>query len=1435
VTASLRSAGVATLVLAAITIGPPSAPSRPEASSGLQGAPSRASLPALQTLLDPGGPILRDRNGDGTVDLVDASIVVPEAASPAEIAAAANIAARLGFESAEMNLPMRSGGRVTIVVGAGALTRAGLTAGLPGIIGSPAGEGLIQMAGTADRPALAIAGSNDEGTRAAGEFVAERFPFAWDVKGATLAQILKDTTAFLEKQSAPGARLTMTSVRVRAGGDAIERLSIAAAFDSPAQRWAGLTALRAARASQPAGAANPPALDYPGVRLIRFTCTAPGMADVVVDVERRTPPALAPAGRRAGGAKESLDLSSLYANEGLLGDGDSNLIPDRTEALLVIDGPGTDAVINLAARIGLESTGVSLPLVYPAAAIEKPGTEPTLVLIGTTNRLVDQLVTQKKFDRPALTPGEGVIQIVPKAFGDKSAVIITGADRAGLQRAIQQAAERLPHIWPRGKDRPTLEDVEEDARTFFAGRSPAGQAAIALYKLDQLLAKAPPVAELSQVVVHVAVDRPATALGDVVRKQLTDRFTGVQSSVSVEDLHAAGAGAEASGDRKVAGEKIASKTIAGKTIAGAYAIPWEVDEFRSLVRTNVIPAIRKRQAVAIEARLSESPEIRAQLVREVKAELLKAGADSTSTVTVLCAYKQGFSWLYDVVRPALAGKPVDRIRIRFAQAAPPPEWTQQAMLTPTRWLLELFPIDEVLARDLRLDRARIVFEKAPAGAPTYQAEATAKDGTILYAGTFTPTTVVRPYFDRFPDYEKVRVSTGWITATVGGVTTVNQRIVTDPERVWDIFQAQTLPRMYDEVMRVGDGKPRPEDAPHFGELTVDVSLSEPEYNLGIDQERISSLESLHEDVYFATLHFFDVLGKMGRGQPLDYPGHVVPIMRLLTQGGAGRAAISFTGFTTPRPMVSVECVRKDGRSDRLKLDVPKAAVERPAAVAAFVRDGADGIDRLDLRLKVDTEKDEREALVRRARAERVDEQMLSAEQVAGTVAALGRLRAAGAYRDALAYPELRGLRFLAHWTPDPSPATLLTAALPDNGTPAPLPDIATYAAPAPTPAQGPMVPPATALDPAQTLALLAQMARFKEATVYKAGESYLGCEIWAMDLTTPVTSSHWSQAKATTLKPTALFTARQHANEVSSTTHVLQLAELLLTDEAYRKTLDKVNVVIHPITNADGAQIVADLARITPDYMLHAGYLGSLGVDVTTAQWEADAIYPESKIRAQLWRTWLPDLYLNPHGYPSHEWVQLFSEYAGWVRNRVTESRDWWGMRGWFMPGFSYIDDPKYPRHKDAAMKIRAAITQAINGVPEVKALNARAYDRYKRYGFDFDPENFKLDFTDDVLIYSALKGGKANPRGTDPMSRQPNITVWSGTTEAPDEPASGDWMTLVASAGLAWDKALVNYLAQGRHDIERKRDAFWGGVTLSLNRPRPPKDKPDPPDGTAK
>ena len=1391
-------------------------------------APAETTPASLSELFKP-GVVLQDRNGDGAIDFVDVRIVLPEQPSSGELAAASDVAARLGYETSAMNLPVtvargyQPGDSPTIFVGAKSLSGSGMSLDAIGGAGLKAGDGAVVAFLQGGKPAVAVLGGDDAGLSMAAVMLAGHLPFVWDQKSPTTDKIADEVKQFLVGKGVTASAASATAIYMHAGGaDGADRLTVTLQMTNGGDLVKAMVALNQFKATSSRDVKRP--LSYASVRDVQIRLRAPGSGGVTIDLPKVAAPEPAasqpPARRPGGGAKENFDLSSFYSIEGALADTDNNLIPDRVDVLLSAEGAGAEGVIDLAARLGLESTGISLPIARTAKSIATPASEPILVLIGAAHPVVEQLIKDHKWEAPALQPGEGLIQVVKKAFGEKSAIIVTGGDATGVSRAVNQLAETFPHIWQRGKDRTTLDDVEEDVRKFMAGRSPAGQAAMSLYKLEKLAVQLKG-KDLASAHVKVFVEKSADGFADVVTKAATAAIKATALTVDVQNLD----------------------VQKGRTIINDdFEIPSEVDDFWVKLRTKVIPAIKKRPAVAIEVRLSEPPELRHQIEQQARAELIKAGADEkTTSVTVLSAYKQGYSWLYDVVRPELEGKAVDQITIKCAEIGPPSGWKQQGMFAPTRWLLEIYPIDEILASELKIDLKNIHFEMTPIGSPAYEVIATARGGAPLFRRTFEPAIVERAFFDRFPDYEHVRVTTGWIKADVAGKTAVDERIATDPERFWDRFQSKTLPALYDHVMALSNGKPRAEDAPFFGELTVDLTMSEPEYRLPVDQEQISSMEALHEEIYFNTIHFFDVMGRFTRGAGLAYPGRIIPIMHPKADGKPGRAKITVTGFDAAHPSVVVEYTERNGRAGVVRLDVPKIAVERPQSLAATVRAGRNGIERLDLRVKVDTEKDEREALVKRTDEGRVDRTMMSAEQGAAVFANLTRLRAAGLYREALAYHDLGGVRVTLGWEHESKPASEVVATLEPNGAPAAFPDIkkllpAGYVARGLQPSEPrsdvarrlqpsePLVQWDTPIPPPEAYELLAKMSAFKEATVYKVGQSYLGKDVWAMDLMPEITASHWSQAKQSTLKPTIVYSARQHANEVSSTSHVLRMAELLLTDPVYREKLNKVNVVIHPITNADGAQLAYDLQKINPTYMLHAGYLGSLGVDVTAAQWDPDPIYPESGIRPKIWRTWLPDIFLNPHGYPSHEWVQIFSEYAAWVRTRSVETRDYWTMRGWWMPGFGWLDDARYPRHKDEQMKLLEMITDYAKQVPGTVALNARAYDRYKRYSFDFDSKNFKLDFTNGVLIYKSIKGARANPTSADFMTRNPNVTIWDGGTEAPDETARGDWMKLVANAGLQWDKAILDYLVHGHHDVERKIDPFWNGVTLTMNRPRPPK-----------
>ncbi len=1389
------------------------------------GSPALAAQepPDLATLFDL-GMLVADTNGDSVPDLVNAALVLGDDPSATVLAAAAEVAARLGFETMAMDLPLSrspEGGQIGIAVGRAGLEAAGLRA--PGV--DPAsldsGEGAVAVHEEGGRTWVIVVGGDDAGLHAAARLFAGVLPHTRTLSTAGLGEVRDDVAETLESGGVTGAGVRLSQARVRAGRAGVGRviadidvdeadLGTAAALlrrlaegeEAPSREETEETEPEEGDESDDAEAPRT-RLAYPGLESVEARLAG---GPTIRIAGRAAPDRPGPiAGRPGSGGKDDMDLSNLYTSEGLLGGG---VLPNRVDAMLAPGGGGVDGLPELAGRLGLESTGLTVPLVEPAASIEGAAARPTLVLAGVDNALTGQLADSAKIDPGSLAPGEGLIQVVPAAFGSKPALVVSGADAAGAERALDQLARTFPHLAERGDDRPTVDDVERGLWDALSGHSPVGQAAIGLYKLGRIADK--------------LADRQIARADVLFSVEKAD--PGLEAYVRTRAAEALGLPDAAAVDVRVDERDVQR---AATIFADTLTLPSEVDRFRELFRTHVLPAAASATAadpIQVGARLSEPPEIRRALEQEARDALIEAGAPADAVeVRVLSAFKQGYSWLEEVILPMLRERDVAEIVIRFRRNDPPAEWPQQAIHTPVRWLHEIFPIDEVLARELGLDLERIRFEQTTEG-PTYAVHVTNSDGAGILSGDFEPRWVMRPYFDRFQDYEHVRVTTGGIRAAAGDRTLVDERIVTDPEAFWDHYQSVVLPAVYDYVMDRHDGIPDggSADAPYFGELTVELEMSEPNYRLEIDNEIHAPMDALHEEIYFGTIEFFDLLGRNSRGQGLTFPGRILPIMRPRADGGAAELRVSFTGFATSRPAVVVATADAAGAADTIRLDIPKTGLERPSARLAVVRAGEPGIAHLGLRVRVDTDADMRDSLLTYAPPRQVDRGMVSAEQVEATVREVEALRAAGLYASELTWQGLGSLEVWAEWTHEQDPESRRTARLAANGTPAALPDWRSLLPGGWSYGGERLVQWETPIPPPEGHEILAKMAEaFDEATMYKVGESYLGRETWAADLMPPIAASHWSRVKATTFKPTVIYSARQHANEVSSTSHVLRHAELLLTDPEQRARLDDVNVIIHPFTNPDGAQLAYDLYRITPDFILHAGYLGSLGIDATTGSRDDHPIYPEAPIRNRLWGRWLPDIFLNPHGYPSHQVVQLFSEYSGLVRRgRVTE-RNWGFNKGWFMPGFGYVDSPDHPRHRDAAFEIRDYITRGINSNLDVFQMNQRNYARYRRYGAEYDPDVFRLPMTDSVLIQMPLKGSSGESR----FGFDSRITIWSGTTEAPDETAYGPWMELVAKAGLSWDQAILDYLYEGEHEVNRSGSSFFGGVTLRMNRPRPPED----------
>ena len=316
---------------------------------------------------------------------------------------------------------------------------------------------------------------------------------------------------------------------------------------------------------------------------------------------------------------------------------------------------------------------------------------------------------------------------------------------------------------------------------------------------------------------------------------------------------------------------------------------------------------------------------------------------------MLCAYKQGYSWLMDEIAPgARRRSPSPASQIDFAKNVDPTG--VRAMQSEARWVQELYPVDEMLARKLNLPLEKIALneiEEPPANGPTYRVHAFDAAGKEILTRDFTVATVMQPYNGVIPRYEQVQVETGWVRLEAGSKPLLNERIKTDIEEFWDHYQNKTLPRVYQFVMSQAHGELRSEFAPPFDTLKLDIHMSEPDYSLDLDNERISSLEALQEDTFYSTDVFMSMMGDLETGRPITYTGRIIPIVHGSEDGKDGRVHIEFYGKPAANPLVRLSWTDAQGKHHKQERNLPALTGEfQPRLIQARVKAGEPGVERL---------------------------------------------------------------------------------------------------------------------------------------------------------------------------------------------------------------------------------------------------------------------------------------------------------------------------------------------------------------------------------------------------------------------------------------------------------------------------------------------------------
>lgn len=809
-------------------------------------------------------------------------------------------------------------------------------------------------------------------------------------------------------------------------------------------------------------------------------------------------------------------------------------------------------------------------------------------------------------------------------------------------------------------------------------------------------------------------------------------------------------------------------------------LPWEVTRFKANFSKEVLPQVKPGDKLVISAALSEDRRVREQLLKELVVLFEAKGAKAD--IQLISAYKQGYSWLDEYISPKLKSlKSLDHVVILFKAYLPSgktefleedgatPKITSERADDPNHWfdmpirpLQELYPIDDTLASNLSVERSKISFEYYQGDKDlTYEVLAYDVEGNTLLNESLSVVWAERPYLDRYPDIGKVHPPTGYLKVTRDDQLLVDRRIQTDLEVVWDIFQAEILPAVTDYVVKKTNGAITTVNQPFFSKLEINLDISEPDDDLSSRTDRISSLDAMHEDLYFVALDYFRTLGLRETGEKITSPGLILPRIRKAT--GHPKLRVRLTERCAPAPQIT-----QNGKA--------LASALNPTEIQASITAITQSPSGLNLHLSIEGPK-----------------------QLAPVLEAYGDLLENNHLKNSL----------------DGSGVATINCAFNGNALQSwhlPHPKRRAHKA-KPLKPENFHIPQTEVIGYTQYLKLINQVQRLPGLRVYPLAESYQGRVIHAIEVV-PETRGWRPRAKWVTAQPSIYINARHHANEVSGTNTNFNLAKSLATEPKLRELSRSLNIVLLPFENADGAALHYELMRDNPRWKLHVARYNALGTEIAQEYFKDDTIQTEALAFTRVWRAWLPDVIVDDHGVPTHEWDQPFSGYTSpWFKG-------FWLPRALLYGYFFHIKDERFDENLAVNKAVEHAVAQSLKTDDRVIALNQDWRDRFYTYANKWLPSLFPANYYEDMISYWVP--APYAPVHNYASVRFPWVTAVSFVSEVSDETAQGEYLSICALAHYNQDLAILNLMAGSTVFFDQSIVLDSQGGKLTWQRKRP-------------
>jgi len=258
---------------------------------------------------------------------------------------------------------------------------------------------------------------------------------------------------------------------------------------------------------------------------------------------------------------------------------------------------------------------------------------------------------------------------------------------------------------------------------------------------------------------------------------------------------------------------------------------------------------------------------------------------------------------------------------------------------------------------------------------------------------------------------------------------------------------------------------------------------------------------------------------------------------------------------------------------------------------------------------------------------------------------------------------------------------------------------------------------------------------------------------------------------------------RHHANEVSAT----NASYILLSDILNNKIeANNINLVIIPIENVDGTEIHYNLMQNNPNWKLHVARYNSVGKEIANDYFNKETKYGESKALPRLYSLYLPEVFIDNHGVPSHEWDQQFSGYVSpWFKG-------FWLPRALYYGYFWYPEGEKYSAHIKYTNELAESISIEIAKDKSISKINKDWKSRFYTYANKWLPKQFPANYYKDLIYYWIPFDVNDKQRHFSP--RFPNKTFIDMTTEVSDETAHGEYLKLCSNALDISNRSIIEY-----------------------------------------